>query len=28
VISGPYGYGLDRPLVENEAHYVARAQEA
>jgi cytochrome c oxidase subunit 1 len=28
VISGPYGYGLDRPLVENEAHYISRAQEA
>jgi len=28
VISGPYGYGLDRPLVENEAHYITRAQQA
>ncbi|MFN5119691.1 MAG: cbb3-type cytochrome c oxidase subunit I [Cyanobacteriota bacterium] len=28
VISGPYGYGLGRPLVEDQERYVARSQEA
>jgi cytochrome c oxidase subunit 1 len=28
VISGPYGYGLGRPLVEDEERYVARAASA
>ena len=28
VISGPYGYGLGRPLVEHEERYVARAANA
>ena len=28
VISGPYGYGLERPLVENESDYIVRALEA
>lgn len=28
VVSGPYGYGLDRPLVEDEERFVARAAKA
>ena len=28
VISEPYGYGLGHPLVEDEAFYVRRSQEA
>jgi cytochrome c oxidase subunit 1 len=28
VISGPYGYGLNQPLVEHEERYVARSLEA
>jgi cytochrome c oxidase subunit 1 len=28
VINGPYGYGLNRPLVEHEERYIARSLEA
>ena len=28
VVSGPYGYGLGRPLVEHEERYVAKAAKA
>jgi cytochrome c oxidase subunit 1 len=28
VINRPYGYGLDRPLVEHEERHVARSLEA
>ncbi|MFO0037586.1 MAG: cytochrome c oxidase subunit I, partial [Synechococcaceae cyanobacterium] len=28
VLNGPYGYGLDRPLVADEERYVQRALES